>query len=412
MPKVVHVLAAGIFAMVTSEFTVSGLMPQLAHSLGTGVEQIGYLVSVFALSMAIGGPLLASALLRFSHRRALLALFAVFFVGNVVAALAPSYSVLLLARIVTGAASGAFFGIAVTAAGNAVSPELRGRATAAVLQGLALGTTLGLPMATWIGEHFGWRAAFVAIGVLTLAAAGATAATMPDLAPTADAPNLRNEAFALRSPHLWLVLATSTLIIGATFAGFSYFTPILNTETGIDLGVVPLLLVAYGVTTVAGNAVVGRLAISHTMIVLVAGTAMAAMFLALFASGAQSAWIAVPAMLGIGFVGVTMNPAMVTRVQRAGGTGALVNTVHTSMITLGIVIGSALGGLGTAAFGLRAPLWVGAAMAVVAVAVMVPALFAQRRPEEPACVGHSSSRRTRDQQPQDTASTGNRHPRD
>ncbi|AYJ47379.1 MFS transporter [Rhodococcus sp. P1Y] len=384
MPKVVHVLAAGIFAMVTSEFTVSGLMPQLAHSLGTGVEQIGYLVSVFALSMAIGGPLLASALLRFSHRRALLALFAVFFVGNIVAALTPSYSILLLARIVTGAASGAFFGIAVTAAGNAVSPELRGRATAAVLQGLALGTTLGLPMATWTGGHFGWRAAFVAIGALTLAAAGATAATMPDLAPTADAPNLRNEALALRSPHLWLVLATSTLIIGATFAGFSYFTPILNTETGIDLGVVPLLLVAYGVTTVAGNAVVGRLAISHTMIVLVAGTAMAAMFLALFASGAQSAWIAVPAMLGIGFVGVTMNPAMVTRVQRVGGTGALVNTVHTSMITLGIVIGSALGGIGTAAFGLRAPLWIGAAMAAVAVAVMVPALLVQRRTEVPA----------------------------
>lgn len=412
MPKVVHVLAAGIFAMVTSEFTVSGLMPQLAHSLGTGVEQIGYLVSVFALSMAIGGPLLASALLRFSHRRALLALFAVFFVGNIVAALTPSYSILLLARIVTGAASGAFFGIAVTAAGNAVSPELRGRATAAVLQGLALGTTLGLPMATWTGGHFGWRAAFVAIGALTLAAAVATAATMPDLAPTADAPNLRNEALALRSTHLWLVLATSTLIIGATFAGFSYFTPILNTETGIDLGVVPLLLVAYGVATVAGNAVVGRLAISHTMIVLVAGTAMAAMFLALFASGAQSTWIAVPAMLAIGFVGVTMNPAMVTRVQRVGGTGALVNTVHTSMITLGIVIGSALGGLGTAAFGLRAPLWVGAAMAVVAVAVMVPALLAQRRTEVPACVGYSSSQRTRNQQSQDTASTGNRHPRD
>lgn len=380
MPRVVHVLAAGIFAMVTSEFTVSGLMPQLADSLDTEVQQIGYLVSVFALSMAVGGPILASALLRLSHRRALLSLFVLFLLGNIAAALAPSYEVLLIARVITGAASGAFFGIAITAAGYAVAPELRGRAAAAVLQGLALGTTLGLPLATWIGGHWGWRAAFFAIGALTLAAAAATAATMPDSGPADTAPNLRDETRAFRNPHLWFVLATSTLIIGATFAGFSYFTPILNTETGIDLGVIPLLLLAYGATTVVGNAVVGRLAISHTMVVLVAGTTLAAAFLVVFAVGADHAWLAVPAMLGIGFVGVTMNPAMVTRVQRVGGTGSLVNTAHTSMITLGVVIGSALGGVGTAAVGLRAPLWIGAAMAVLAVALMIPALVARHVP--------------------------------
>lgn len=242
-----------------------------------------------------------------------------------------------------------------------------------------MGTTLGLPLATWIGGHWGWRAAFVAIGILTIATATATSATMRNTAQSDTAPSIRVEAQAFRNGKLWVVMATSTLIVGATFAGFSYFTPILHTETGVGLSVVPLLLLAYGAATIVGNAIVGRLASSHTIIVLVTGTTLAGTLLTVFAVGTSVAWVAIPAMIGIGFVGVTMNPAMVTRVQRAGNTGALVNTVHASMITLGVVIGSALGGVGTAVFGLRAPLWIGAAMAALAVASMIPELVERHR---------------------------------
>lgn len=386
VPRIVHILAIGIFAMVTSEFTVSGLMPQLAGELHTDVQAIGYLVSVFALAMAIGGPVLASLLLRLPHRRALLILFGIFLAGNALAASAPSYSVLLVARVVTGAASGAFFGIAVTAAGHAVPPKLRSRATASALQGLALGTTLGLPLATWVGGHWGWRSAFVVIGALTVVAAAATAAGMPDETHADSSPRLREQAQVFRSRRLWATMATSTLIIGATFAGFSYFTPILQTETGVDLGVVPLLLLAYGTATIAGNAVVGRLAGRYTLSVLVIGTILSALFLTVFAVAAEHAWAAIPAMLGIGLVGVTMNPAMVTRVQRIGNTGALVNTVHASMITLGVVLGSALGGFGTAVSGLRAPLWIGAGLALLAVASMIPDLLRSRPTHSPELV--------------------------
>lgn len=155
MPPVIYVLAAGIFAMVTSEFTVSGLMPQLAESLGVSVSQVGYLVTVFALAMAIGGPILSVVLLRRPPRQALLILFLIFLVGNLLAAGAVSYPMMLIARLVTGAASGAFFGIALTVAGNLVVPALRGRAMAAALQGLTLGTTLGLPLATLVGGLWG-----------------------------------------------------------------------------------------------------------------------------------------------------------------------------------------------------------------------------------------------------------------
>ena len=291
MPVVVYILAGGIFAMVTSEFTVSGLMPQLASDLGVGVPQIGYLVTVFALAMSVGGPILTALLFRWPHKRALLMLFAIFLTGNVLAALAPSYSILLVARLVTGAASGAFFGIAVTAAGQAVSAPLRARATATALQGLMLGTTLGLPLATWIGGHWGWRAAFVGIGVLTVLAATATAVALPpadptdpvDSAGTTGSASMRAELGVFRSRRLWAVMGTSTLIIGAAFAGFSYFTPILSEDTGIDLELIPLLLLAYGAVTVVGNAIVGRLASAHTLPTLVVGTTLSALFLTAFA---------------------------------------------------------------------------------------------------------------------------------
>ncbi|MFC6931327.1 MFS transporter [Actinomadura yumaensis] len=168
------------------------------------------------------------------------------------------------------------------------------------------------------------------------------------------------------------MLSTSTLIIGATFSAFSYLNPILTRVTGFGAAVVPLLLVAYGAATVAGNTVVGRLADRRTVGVQVAGLALNAVFLAGFALSAGERVPAVLFMLGIGFVGVTMNPAMGVRVQRAGGTGPLVNTVHTSFITLGVIIGSLVGGVAIDAFGLRAPLWLGAGLAVLGLATLAP----------------------------------------
>lgn len=219
--------------------------------------------------------------------------------------------------------------------------------------------------------------------MLTLIAAIATAAGLRRVAvptPTAEAaPSLRGEIQAFRSWRLWAAMASSLLIIAATFTAFSYLTPVLHEETGVDLAIVPLLLLAYGVATVVGNIVVGRLASAHTFAVLLIGTTLNVGFLVSFALFAQVPAAAIIAMLGIGLLGVTMNPAMITRVQRVSNTGSLVNTVHTSMITLGVALGSTLGGLGITAFGLRAPLWIGAGFAVLAVLTMIPAAINARR---------------------------------
>ncbi len=378
MPRAVYVLAVGIFAMVTSEFVVAGLMPQMADGLGVGVSRIGYLITAFAVAMAAGGPFLTVAVVKLRQKRALMVLFGIFLAGNVLAALAPDYGVMLVARIVTGVASQAFFGVAMSICVQLARPEVRGRAIAVLMNGLMLGTLLGLPLSTVVGERFGWRAAFWVISGIAVLAALATLGGVPRLGRAEGGGNVREELVVFRNPRLWLVFSTSTLIIGATFSAFSYVNPILTEVTGFSTGTVPLLLIGYGAATVIGNTVVGRLADRFTVGVQLAGLALNSLFLAGFALLAHLAVSAVVMLMGIGLVGVTMNPAMATRVQRTGNARPLVNTVHSSFITSGVIVGSSVGGLAIDSFGLRAPLWLGAALAVIGIATLLPDL--RRRP--------------------------------
>lgn len=379
VPPAVYVLAVGVFAMVTSEFTVAGLMPQLAEGLDTGVPQIGYLVTIFAVAMAAGGPPLTLALLRVPPKTALMIVFAIFLVGNVIAALANGYPVMVLARIISGAASQAFFGIAVSMSVHMVDERVRGRAVAVVMNGLMLGTLLGLPFATFVGSSFGWQSAFWAISTITLLAAALTLAIVRtpasrlDESTSSPAP-ADSELTVFRRPQFLLALASSTLIIGATFSAFSFFTPILTEITGFPEGVVPILLLVYGAATLLGNVVVGRLADRHTISTLLVGTGLNTLFLAGFALFTDLPPLALVFMLGIGMVGVTMNPAMAVRIQRSGSTAPLVNTIHGSFITLGIIIGSAVGSALIPSYGLRAPIVVGIVLATLAVATILPAL--------------------------------------
>jgi predicted MFS family arabinose efflux permease len=366
--------------MVTSEFVVAGLMPQMADGLDVTIPQIGYLITAFAVAMAAGGPFLTMALMKVPPRTALLTLFVVFLAGNVLAATATGYSTMLAARIVTGIAAQAFFGVAVSLCVQITRPEIRGRAIAVAMNGLMLGTLLGLPISTLVGERFGWRAAFWTIGLITVIAAVATWFGVPRIERADNGGGFRQELGVFKQPGLWLALSTSTLIIGATFSAFSYFNPILTELTGFSPGTVPLLLIAYGAATVVGNNIVGRFADRHTVPVLAVGLVLNTVFLAGFALLADLPAPAVLCMLGIGLVGVTMNPAMATRVQRTGNAGPLVNTVHSSFITFGIILGSSIGALVIDAWGLRAPLWLGAIMALAGLATVLPDLARRSAP--------------------------------
>ncbi|WP_030731579.1 MFS transporter [Streptomyces sp. NRRL S-237] len=380
MPKAVYVLALGIFAMVTSEFVVAGLMPQISEGLGATIPQVGYLITAFAVAMALGGPFLATAVLRLPHKSALMVLFAVFLGGNILAALSTDYVTMAVGRVITGVASSAFFGVSLSVVAEITKPEMRGKAIGAAMNGLMLGTLLGLPISTFVGGQFGWRAAFWAISGLTVLAALATIVGVPSVtgAEGENGPSVKEEMRAFKNPRLWLVFSTSTLIIGATFSAFSYFTPILTELTGFSEGSVPWLLVAYGAATVVGNNIVGRFADKHTIVTQLVGLGLNMVFLAGFAVFAEVTAPALIFMMGIGLVGVTMNPCMITRVQRTANARPLVNTVHSSFITLGIVIGSWLGGVGINAYGLRAPLVLGVIMAFLGLFTLLPDLRAKK----------------------------------
>lgn len=329
--------------------------------------------------MAIGGPILTFALLRVPPRRALMLIFTLFLLGNVFAATATSYPMMVVARIVSGAASQAFFGISVSMSVRLVNTQLRGRAVAVVMNGLMLGTLLGLPLATFVGAQHGWQSAFWTVSLITLVAAAWTLGLVRYPASQANADtqaqtSTRSEFAVLRKPQFLFALTSSALIIGATFSVFSFFAPILTQVTGFSEHIVPLLHLTNGAATLVGNMVVGRFADRHTISTLLVGTGFNVIFLAGFALFTDVPPLALVFMVGIGLIGVTMNPAVAVRIQRAGSTAPLVNTVHGSFITLGVIIGSAVGSTLIPQFGLRSPIILGIVLAILAILAILPAM--------------------------------------
>lgn len=383
LPFVVYVLGVGIFALTTSEYMVSGLMPALSDEFDVSVAAVGYLVTVYAGAMAVGGPVLTVALLRMSRKNALLLLVGVFVVGQLLAAASTSYPMMLGARLITGIAAAAFFGVALTSCAELVEGAQFGRASSIVLGGLMVGTVLGLPAATLVGDVFGWRASFASVAVVA-ALAGLAVLRFMRAAPSPGTAGIRAELAAFRNGKLWAVYATSLLLIGATFAAFTYFVPLLTQVAGFGEGVVPLLLLFYGFATIVGNVMVGRLADRYTIPVLLGGLVVTSVTLLLYALFAEVSAVAVVAILAIGLAGVSMNPALVTRGARVGNNSMLVNSVHTACIMLGVMIGSWVGGLGIDAAGLRGPLWVGLVLAVLALLTLIPDTLALRRASAPA----------------------------
>ncbi|MGY4688806.1 MFS transporter [Salibacterium sp. K-3] len=374
MPFAIYVLGFTIFSMTTSEFMVAGMMPSLSEALGVSVPAIGYLISAYAAGMIAGGPLLTFGLLKVPRKQAFLALVTVFLVGQTLGASAFSYEVMMAARVLTGIASSACFGVSLAICFNLVDSQSRGRAASIVLGGLMVATAIGLPAAALFDQYFGWRASFWAVDVLVLLSGLVGFLAVPS-SPRPESIRIRGELAAFRNRHLWAAYTTSMLIIGATFAAFSYFSPILTNLTGFAASTVPFLLGIYGVAAITGNIITGRLADHYTMSVLVSGLVTLTGALVIFALFPHNSTITIIAITLVGLAGVPMNPAMATRVMLAGNTGSLVNTVHTSVINLGVVLGSSMGGLTIdAGYGLVSPLWIGALLAVLGLLSLLPVL--------------------------------------
>ncbi|GJI99944.1 MFS transporter [Duganella rhizosphaerae] len=386
MPLLVYILGLTIFSLTTSEFMVAGMMPSLALALGEPVTRIGYLISLYAIGMVVGGPLITVGMLklRITKKDGLLGLLSLYVIAQSIAASATSYDVMACARLATGVAASACFGVSLAICADLVGVHARGRAAAVVIGGLMLASVVGVPMATLIDQHLGWRASFWLVVLLTVLCMVLVTLLMPRSRPS-QAVSLGSELKEFRNPHLWTAYASSGLIIGAIFAAFSYFAPILTEVSGFPPSSIPWLLGVYGVANVVGNGVVGRFADQYTIPIMVGGMLILSISLALFAVFAHDQTISIALLVVTGLVGMSMNPAIIARVMRTAHPGPLVNTIHTSVINIGLGAGSWIGGLGIAAgHGMRSPLWVGVALAVLALLSLLP--YVGQRTTAPARV--------------------------
>lgn len=254
-------LAVGAFGIGSTEFVIMGLLVQVAEDVGVSIASAGLLISAYALGVAVGAPVLTVAMRRLPRKTVLLALMAIFIVGNAACALAPDYGSLLAARLVTALAHGTFFGVGSIVATSVVPPDRRASAIALMFSGLTMATLLGVPAGAWLGLHLGWRATFWAVTVIGVVAWLVIARHVPRDAAGAEEPvPLRRELAAVGQRPVLLALATTVFGFAGVFAVFTFVQPLLMEITGVSAGTVSLLLLVAGGGLAVGNLWGGRLA--------------------------------------------------------------------------------------------------------------------------------------------------------
>jgi predicted MFS family arabinose efflux permease len=260
MPIALFALTLSAFAIGTTEFVIVGLVPTIAQDLGVTLPSAGLLVSLYALGVAVGAPVLTALTGRWNRKWVLLSLMTLFIIGNVLAWMAPNYASLMTARILTGLAHGVFFSIGSTIATSLVSKDKEASAIAIMFTGLTVALVTGVPLGTFIGQTFGWRATFLTVAALgTIALIGSALLVPKNLKKSAPA-TLRQQFEVITHPRLLLVYAMTAVGYGGTFTAFTYLTPILEDVSGFAPGMVSLLLLVYGISVATGNIWGGKLA--------------------------------------------------------------------------------------------------------------------------------------------------------
>ncbi|EFF90698.1 MFS transporter [Streptomyces sp. e14] len=382
MPLALLALAVGAFGIGTTEFVMMGLLPDVADDLGISIPTAGHLVSAYALGVVIGAPLLAALTSKLSRRHVLIGLMVLFVVGNALSALAPGHGWLLAARFLSGLPHGAFFGVGAVVATGLVPPERKARSVSLMFLGLTVANIAGVPAATLMGQHLGWRATFLGVAAIGIAAIAALALLIPaDRATAVPSAGLRGELAALRPLPVWLALLTTVAGFGALFAAYSYITPMLTEAAGYAEGSVTVLLALFGVGATAGNLLGGRLADHSLRGTLFGGLGALAVVLALFPVLMRDEWGAAVAVALLGTAAfVTGSPLQLMVMEKAAAAPSLASSANQAAFNLANAGGAWIGGLSLAAgFGATSPAVAGAALAVLGLGVAGAAYTVDRR---------------------------------
>lgn len=372
MPLALWALALSAFAIGTTEFVIVGLIPTIANDLSINLPSAGLLVSLYALGVAIGAPVLTALTGNLNRKWLLIGLMTLFILGNLLAFYAPSYHALIAARVLTGLAHGVFFSIGSTIATRLVSKEKEASAIAFMFTGLTVALVTGVPLGTWIGQHFGWRATFLVVSALGFIAMIGSVLLVPNnLSKSANA-SLVKQMSVLVKPRLLLVYAMTAVGYGGTFVAFTFLASILEQVSGFPSSVISLIMLVYGVSVAVGNIWGGKLAdrlgpisaLSYIFIAL-------ALVLILFYFAAPYPWLAILVVLlwgAFAFGNVPGLQVYVVQIAERETPHAVdvASGLNIAAFNVGIALGAIIGGHIVNQFELMDTAWVGAVIVLIA----------------------------------------------
>jgi DHA1 family inner membrane transport protein len=385
MPLALLALAIGAFGIGTTEFVIMGVLPEVADDFGVSIPAAGFLVTGYALGVVVGAPIMTALGTRVSRKRMLMLLMGLFIAGNLLSALAPVYSVMLLGRVVVSLAHGAFFGIGSVVAAELVAPDRKAGAIAMMFSGLTVANVFGVPLGTLIGQSVGWRFTFAGVAALGVVGLLGIARLVPEMPRPKDV-RLRYELAAFKNVQVLLAMAMTVLGFGGVFAAITYIAPMMTHVAGFAGSSVTWLLVLFGLGMVGGNLVSGKYADRALMPMLYVSLGALAVVLALFSFTAHDKIAAAVTIALVGALGFATVPPLQKRVlDQAHGAPTLASAVNIGAFNLGNALSAWLGGLVIdAGLGYTAPSWVGATLAVSA---LVLALVAARLECRESAVG-------------------------
>ncbi|MEC9472477.1 MAG: MFS transporter [Pseudomonadota bacterium] len=347
MPLALYALAAGAFGIGVTEFVIMGLLLEVSRDLGVSVAAAGMLISGYALGVVVGTPILTVFTATWNRKRVLIGLMVIFIIGNAACALAPSYDLLMAARILTALAHGTYFGVGSVFAASMVGKDKQASAIAIMFTGLTLANILGVPAGTWLGQQFSWRMTFWAVTLIGLAALAVLILLVPTDRSRAAQSGWRADLKAVSRASVLLGFLTTVLGFAGVFTLFTYIAPLLTQVSGFaDTAVSPILLI-FGGGLVAGNLLGGKLADIRLKTALIGSMAALALVLAVMSAafGNQTAAVVLTGLLGVaGFA--TVPPLQSWVLSKAVGAGeSLASSLNIAAFNLGNALGAWAGGL-------------------------------------------------------------------
>lgn len=378
MPLAIYALMIGAFGIGTTEFVIMGLLPQMAKDLDVSLSSAGLLVSGYALGVAIGAPVLSLLATKFSKKKSLIILMGIFTLGNLICALAPNYTILMFARVLTSFAHGTFFGIGSVLATNLVKPNQKATAIALMFTGLTLANVLGVPFGTWLGQNYGWQSTFMAVTAIGPLAMAALFFFVPNIADgKSEGLSVSREIAVMKKPQVLISLLLTVFGFAGVFAVFTYIAPLLTDISGFSESAISPILLLFGAGLIAGNIVGGRWADKNLNVSLIGSLIMLSIVLLGFGIAINNQYMALALVAALGFAGfATVPPLQMRALEQAAEAPTLVSALNIAAFNLGNAIGAWAGGVAIDQSGLMATTWTALGIALFATLI---ALFSRVR---------------------------------